>query len=97
MKYVFDTDAELEYEVAADYYEKQGGTELAKAFVQEVERVALMLTKNPSFGRPRAQGLRSFVLRRFPYFLVYRTTSDGIRVLALAHQHRKPGYWLERS
>ena len=32
-------------------------------------------------------------LRRFPYSIVFVEDGDRIRVLAIAHQRRAPGYW----
>jgi hypothetical protein len=32
----------------------------------------------------------------FPYDVVYQVEQDELQVLAVAHQHRKPGYWRER-
>lgn len=42
---------------------------------------------------PGHAGTRRFVLRRYPFVLVYRETKVEIRVLAVAHTRRKPGYW----
>jgi hypothetical protein len=41
---------------------------------------------------------RRYVLREFPYELVYRYQpgDDVVRVIAIAHQHRRPGYWRRR-
>ncbi|HJX28084.1 MAG TPA: hypothetical protein VJ885_09235 [Thermoanaerobaculia bacterium] len=33
----------------------------------------------------------------FPYHLVYLEMEEEIRVLAFAHDRRRPGYWLSRS
>ncbi len=33
---------------------------------------------------------------RFPYHVVYLETTEAIRVLAFAHDHRRPGYWRSR-
>jgi hypothetical protein len=38
-------------------------------------------------------GTRKFVLRRFPFAVVYREKPAVIQVLADAHGHRRPGYW----
>jgi hypothetical protein len=35
---------------------------------------------------------------RFPFALVYRIApDDSLRVLAVAHDKRKPGYWRSRA
>jgi hypothetical protein len=40
---------------------------------------------------------RRALLQRFPFGLAYTTQADGtIRVWALAHLKRRPGYWLKR-
>jgi toxin ParE1/3/4 len=36
-------------------------------------------------------------MKRFPYWLVYMVSEDEIRVLAVAHHSRRPGYWKERK
>jgi plasmid stabilization system protein ParE len=33
---------------------------------------------------------------RFPYHVVYLDTGTDIRILAIAHDRRKPGYWTDR-
>ena len=35
-------------------------------------------------------------IRRFPYHLIFLELPDEIRVVAVAHVRRRPGYWLER-
>lgn len=49
---------------------------------------------------PQAQAefedVRRVVLKRFPYKLLYSVETDHLYVIAVAHQHRKPGYWHDR-
>jgi hypothetical protein len=33
---------------------------------------------------------------RFPYHVIYLETGTHIRILAIAHDRRKPGYWTDR-
>jgi hypothetical protein len=35
-------------------------------------------------------------LDRFPYLILYLDYPDRIRILALAHTSRRPGYWKTR-
>lgn len=44
-----------------------------------------------------ADGLRYRVLSRFPYTLWYDLSGTTVSVLAVAHQHRRPGYWKARG
>lgn len=41
----------------------------------------------------KGRTFRSTRLRRFPYRLIFIVCNDGVRILALAHVRRKPGYW----
>ena len=40
--------------------------------------------------------IRRALLARFPYALVFLVWEDEVRVLAVAHAKRRPGYWLSR-
>jgi plasmid stabilization system protein ParE len=40
--------------------------------------------------------VRERVVRRFPFRILYLTDSAGVLMLAVAHHHRRPGYWHER-
>ncbi|MCP4594404.1 MAG: hypothetical protein GY842_27045 [bacterium] len=40
--------------------------------------------------------VRRASLSRFPYALVFIELDEEIRVLAVAHDKRRPGYWLDR-
>jgi hypothetical protein len=44
----------------------------------------------------RAPDLRTIVLRRFPFSLIYRFVRGDIQILAVAHFRRRPRYWSER-
>jgi len=36
------------------------------------------------------------LVSRFPYGLIYQIKSHNLRIIAVAHLHRRPGYWKER-
>ena len=36
-------------------------------------------------------------MKHFPYSLVYTVSGDEIRILAVAHHSRRPGYWTGRK
>lgn len=40
--------------------------------------------------------IRRALLPRFPYAVVFIDLGAEIRILALAHAKRQPGYWLDR-
>ena len=73
------------------YSERSPG--LGAEFSDEMERVLALLGSYPEIGPPSQEDLRRVVLRRFPYYLLYRIEEDRILVLVVAHQSREPGYW----
>ena len=40
--------------------------------------------------------VRRLGVRRFPYHVIYLETRDELRILAVAHDRRRPGYWRSR-
>ena len=40
---------------------------------------------------------RYFLLKRFPHYLVFRTDSEGVLVIAVAHAKRAADYWADRG
>jgi plasmid stabilization system protein ParE len=96
MKYEFHPEAEQEFlEAAARYEDEVPG--LGERFGTEVFRVVELLLANPELGSFIEGDLRHFVLRRFPYSVIYARTSGVLYVLAVAHGHRKPAYWKSRD
>jgi plasmid stabilization system protein ParE len=66
--------------------------------------VELEKTFRDLFHRPEAWPLwrpdfpyRKRPTERFPYVIFYRVTETEVRVLAVAHAKRKPGYWTRRK
>ncbi len=42
------------------------------------------------------RNLRRFVMRRFPFSIVYEVTELEVRIVAVAHFRRNPRYWRDR-
>lgn len=77
MKYEFHPEAELELYEAALRYEAQV-PELGRQFGKEVKRVVHLLLEHPEMGAHVDENLRHFVLRKFPFSVVYAVASDLI-------------------
>jgi plasmid stabilization system protein ParE len=96
----FAPAARAEFDAAADHYEQQRAGRGLR-FVAAVERTVKLIVRFPEV-RPLFPGVRSDlnvrrrVVRGFPFVLAYRFGSDKIRIDAVAHMHRRPGYWLKR-
>ncbi len=95
MRYEFHPEAEQEFVESAAYYERNV-TGLGERFGSEVQRAIERLLEYPELGSPIDATLRRLVLTRFPYFLIYSFTTDLLRVVAVAHARRRPGYWRSR-
>jgi len=95
MTYEFHPEAEQELYEAASRYESEV-SDLGFHFADEVERVIRLLLAHPELGSRLDDELRHFVLRRFPFSVVYAVVSDVLYVVAIAHGSREPGYWRPR-
>ncbi len=96
MKLEFHPEAEMELIEAATHYELQVPG-LGERFEAEVRRATEILLEHPAIGASADPDLRSFILNRFPFTLYYSATSDVLRIEAVAHQRRRPGYWRSRA
>lgn len=88
-------DADLELNDAADYYDRESSG-LGSTFLDEVDSGFDRIRAYPDAAAEVARGIRKLVLARFPYALVYEVRDDAIRVLAIAHQRKRPYYWRGR-
>ena len=68
----------------------------ADAFVAELDRAVARIIESPSRWPAHVHGTRRYLLRRFPFSLVYRVTGSVITVVAVSHGKRRPGYWKTR-
>jgi len=95
MKIEFFPAAEDELIEAAAAYEADM-LRLGQEFVSEVERVLAVLAELPALGEKLDEIHRRIPLRRFPYALIFRCDGEVIRVVAVSHRRRRPGYWAPR-
>lgn len=77
---------------AARFYRREGGTALARRFLDEFERIARLLEQFPGIGSSAADGRQSFPLTDFPFAVIYRHGDDGLRILVVRHQSRDPEF-----
>ena len=97
MKISLHAQAELELVEGAAYYAREASAEIASAFISEFERSAKLLGEFPKLGSTWRGRIRRLPLRRFPYTIVYYLRDSEVRILAIAHQRRRPGFWRGRS
>jgi plasmid stabilization system protein ParE len=97
VKLVLAPAAHAELQDAAAFYALKAKVELGLAFVAEFERTANFVLANPLAGAVFRGTRRRYILRRFPYSIIYQSTADELRILAVAHHRRRPGYWANRK
>ena len=95
-------DLEAEEEIAAgiDWYEsKRRG--LGAEFLDEIS-AAMRALQEPGpecglvHGVPTELAVRRKLLKRFPYLIIFIEFEHAVRVIAVAHGARRPGYWRRR-
>lgn len=85
--------AKKELDAAVEYYRQQQKN-LDQLFLQEVMKTLNRIQKFPSAWHVLTKGNRRCRVHRFPYYLIYAAGYTEILILAVAHFHRKPGYWV---
>ena len=91
----FHPEAAEELEASVIWYSNRSPV-AARRFVEEVEHALQEIVRAPTLW-PRYDQARRFVLRRYPYSVIYQERSGLIEVLAVAHAKRRPGYWKHRA
>lgn len=88
--------AEIELDDAFVYYDEiyKG---LGARFIDEIETALNRVKTNPMTWQKCSEYTHRCLLNRFPYSIVYQIRNDSILVVAIACNHQKPNYWIERS
>lgn len=96
----FAPAARAELDTAAEWYERERpgrGLRLYAAVERAVELVAAFPAAGPAFPEiDPDRGVRRRIVRGFPFVLAYRVLGDTVRIDAVAHTRRRPGYWRRR-
>ncbi|HET9620245.1 MAG TPA: type II toxin-antitoxin system RelE/ParE family toxin [Kofleriaceae bacterium] len=95
--YRFHRDARTEYRAALAWYATRS-LDAADGFADEVAHGIRRIRELPAawpMWRGRAD-VRARVMQRYPYSIVYVVRDSQIVIIAVAHQRRRPGYWLSR-
>jgi hypothetical protein len=95
MRLIHHPDAEAELIEAARFYERRVPG-LGVQFLDAVNISIGVIQQDPRRWRILESGIRRYLMPCFPYAIYYRTLSDELRVLALAHHSRHPDYWRHR-
>jgi toxin ParE1/3/4 len=94
---IFYDQAKTELDDAIAWYDRcRVGP--GKEFQAAVEEAVGRICENPQIGATYGTSRFQYVLvRRFPYVVFYAESTLAIRVMAVAHGRRRPGYWRNRT
>jgi plasmid stabilization system protein ParE len=92
----FHPEADREAEAATDWYAERSLT-VAEAFLDELDHALEQIADTPDRWARHLYGTRRYLLKRFPFLVVYRLPSASkVQIVAVAHGSRRPGYWRQR-
>jgi plasmid stabilization system protein ParE len=87
--------AQLEFHDAIAYYENEQanlGIRFKTNIQEAIERIKISPKLYPVVG----YDVRKCTLHKIPFNILYALKQDHILIIAIAHHHRKPDYWVER-
>ncbi len=93
---IFDPDARAEFLSSVRYYE-DSRPGLGRRFQSAIKAACRQISETPLRYRIFHSPFRRYLLQKFPFAVIYSIEPDHIRVIAVAHTKRKPGYWLSRT
>jgi len=91
----FHPNAAREFQAVYHWYlDRHEST--AQAFLAELDIAIALIAANPTRWPLLAGDIRRYLLKRFPFSVIYRIRSEEIQILAIAHTRRRPRYWEAR-
>jgi len=96
MSYLFHPEAELELNIAVDYYE-ECKVNLGAEFAYEIQKTIQRILEFPTAWQKLDAEIRRCLTNRFPFGVIYYQKDDKIIILAIMQLKRKPNYWKERK
>lgn len=91
----FTQEARREIDDAFAWYLERS-PQAAETFVGEATNAVALIRSSPTLWPSFEVGTRRYVLRKFPYSIIYREIEGAIEVIAVAHHKRRPRYWRKR-
>ena len=96
MNFRFLAPAEAELLEAIAYYATIR-TDLGVRFEEAVSAAIREAVAHPEHGAPRSRNTRRRLVKGFPFGVLYRENETEVVVVAVAHQRRRPEYWVQRD
>jgi len=96
VSYVLSPEAEVELSDAAFFCRTQFGPIAADNFLSTFEAKARLIGRHPGVGTVTLKGRRLYPIGRYPFSMLYRVEEGLVRIIAIAHHGRRPGYLQRR-
>ena len=95
MKVIFHPEASDEmFESARFFDEKCAG--LGADLITAIQESTHRILQFPESGPIQKWNIRKCLVRGFPFTLLYEARPEQVFIVAVMHQHRRPGYWVRR-
>lgn len=95
MRLIFFGEVEAEIEATRQYYALQGRDAYVR-LLEEISHALRQIREAPFAWAPYSRSTRRYLLKRFPYYLIYRVTDEDIYIIAFGHVRRDSSYWHNR-
>lgn len=95
MNVIFNELAREELNDAIEYYELELSG-LGDRFENDIKRGIKRIFEYPQAWSVEKGEIRKYLLHKFPYKILYSIEPDYIYTVAIAHQHQRPNYWVNR-
>lgn len=69
---------------------------LGNEFLNEILDTFKRIKLNPNAWAVFSKRTRRCLVHKFPYGIIYQIRENEILIIAIAHQHREPDYWVGR-
>ncbi len=93
---IFHPDTALEIKESYEWYQQQAEG-LGDDFLKELESAFEAIARLPGTWPKFTLNCRRFVLKKFPFSIIYQARDEAIFIVAIMHNSRKPGYWKDRA
>jgi len=91
----FSEPAFIELDDAIEYYNIQSQG-LGKVFFDEALTVIKLISQFPIALPAFSANTKKAILKKFPYSLIFVIHENKVNIIAVAHHHRSPEYWIDR-
>jgi toxin ParE1/3/4 len=92
MKVLF-TDAARAESMEAHLWYQERSDRAAERFLHCLQQATDWISKHPTTGRPLSERTRRYLMKVFPYVVIYRIAPDAIWIIGVVHEKRDPQRW----